>query len=153
MMPPCQFLWGNFAKRWRLSERRETSKSLFKKKKKKARVGTTTTTATLSKVAGPWGGAASSHMPELASSGKTMREARQQGPHTGQGGVWGIPANRLASHCPMKEPFSPRRSCGNRETQSHESAARLAQQGHRQIPQLKLPPMVHSVASRDSRTR
>lgn len=111
----------------------------------------------LSKVAGTPGGTASSHMPELARSGKTMRGGRQQGPHTGQGGVWGIPANRLASHCPMKEPFSPSRSCGNRETQSHVSAALpvpvLRSKATGRFPNPKLPPMVHSVASRDSRTR
>lgn len=32
-----------------------------------------------------------------------------------------MPANRLASHCPMKGPFSPGRICGNRETRGHVS--------------------------------
>lgn len=63
-----------------------------------------------------------SHMPVLASSGETVKGVGQQGPHTGQGGRQGIPANRLAFHCPVKGPFSSGCSCGNRETRSHVSA-------------------------------
>lgn len=40
----------------------------------------------------------------------------------GREGDGGITANRLASHCPMKGPFSSGRSFGNKETRGHVSA-------------------------------
>lgn len=91
----------------------------------------------------------------LPALGKQQKETGSGGPTPGREGDGGIPANRLASHCPMKGPFSPARSCGNKETRSHVSA--------RPVPVLRskataraqppLPPVVNSAVSRDSRAR